>query len=993
MCAGLDRDALIVIDDLPRLQSGDALAERLHQLVGAARTYGLHVLTLSAHELAASVRDRFDDATLLSRACPVFNDAEALDLLRAYGAPDAFLTSTQPRLVNAVTHGYPRLLVAAALYLTQHGWRATDEALMGLFSGDYMAPVEDEVAYRLLVTVTDDHSRDLLARLSLAGGSVSLDDMRALAGVPPPILQPHVRLQHLLGPWLQRDRSERLVVSPFIGEATRRDLLPETARACHAALGARIVGKGQIDPLDVSRAISHFLQADEADRAGLLLILALSQMRDITTIPRDTSLLHLWDESPLPQGMSLGIHLYLRAQQVATRRHFGLPHDRGIADLERLLPGAGADDAWAAVAAIAVVPDLPLQHIVHVLQLLPHARTASGQPLALPDDMYPEAALWLHTNTIATADQLHVWLDAVEQLPAEGRARVFAVPRADTACAALMVRIWVRSRATASDTLDALHGIAERAERLDLDLLRACATRAEVTLLGAALGDLAGAAHLAEAALAAAGSDPRVRFLLQEALGQQYLGAKQHEAAVEWLLKAVAEPTNAYPLYHLWALLGLSVAIESRDGEQALRYMREGVALARNSPDIGELEVVKAEGELAIIAGRIGDLETAYDACAHAADRLLSCRADADDWKALFVKIGHVTGNLASETYRHASQGGDETVAAGGDLHALLPRRLFLSDDAPFLARYNPGLDCYLYAQVAMFAEAVGDDDQAEAWAVRGIEVARQAQQALAVSELGTQLLPQRILAGHYAEALDEAVETCAVRMVIFKEKEAGHDHLRPGLDVEAVLGPPSNSSGETVEAHAIAAGFLPIVFRLATLAITDPDGRVGRAADLASLCEDQAARAYFSEPWAVAVELCREALGGMGSYRSVVARGDQATVLPYNALRAAYRLAATLQADVTPEQVLMDHIAVIDVVHRMYERPSGTYRRLVLPFLETYWEWAVQRSAMRLSMSPTLVQRDLAAARRVPADRRAAALLRVVAKGFGLSLPDSAQL
>ena len=580
----LGRDPIIVLDDLPRLTGRDELSQRLIELARACMAQQVRLLSTSPHRLPENLRSTLGSHIVRNEAIPPLTTSEATEILQEYGVPDALLASSAS--LNALAGKNPWLLDNMARYLQARQWQWDERTLAALFQRQYAAAISEDVLYRLLETVEDEQSRELLYRLNFILGSFSYEDARALAAVAPEVAHPRERLTALAGLWVERDAEERFRISPLIRTLGSGDVALPVRQACNRVLAERILTRGALHPGEVNEAILYFVEAREPDRAGLLLIWVLSDMLRLAHPVHDAGLLALWAESPLPLDMDLGIRLHLRGLQIALRRKWGLDVSAVlISDFSALLTQATTDQAWALLGVLLVAHDeIPHVHrlLLLILDSLPQLKLPNGRMATFPVEDHLEALIWVNVLDIRTIEDLHDWIRAVELLSLEQRHYAFAQPAAEQGCQIVADRIWHKEADKPRDQqawgaiLEALQDLASRASRLQLELLWACAVRAKIMVLAEYGKDLQAAATVAEAALAKSSADPRVHFLLKESLGRQYL----NDEALRWLRHALDVDTAAYPSEHLFALLAASRAVSPTDREAALRYVQQAARLA-----------------------------------------------------------------------------------------------------------------------------------------------------------------------------------------------------------------------------------------------------------------------------------------------------------------------------------------------------------------------------------------------------------------------------
>ncbi len=982
----LGRDAIIVLDDLPRLTGRDELSQRLIELARACKTQHVLLLSTSPYRLPENLRSTLGSHIVRTEAIPPLTMREATEILQEYGAPDALLASSAS--LNALAGRNPLLLDTMARYLQARHWHWDEQTLAALFQRQYAAAISEDVLYRLLETVEDEQSRELLYRLNFILGPFSYEDTRALAAVAPEVTRPRERLIALAGLWVERDAEERFRISPLIRTLGSEDVALPVRRACNRVLAERILQRGALHPGEVNEAILYFVEAKEPDRAGLLLIWVLSDMLHLAHPVNDAGLLALWAESPLPLDMDLGIRLHLRGLQIALRRKWGLDVSAGlISDFTSLLAQATTDQAWALLGVLLVAHDeVPNVHraLLLILGSLPQMKLPNGRLVTFPAEDHLEALIWVNVLDITTIEDLRDWIRAVELLRPEQRHYAFDQPAAEQGCQIVADRLWHKEADKSSDQqewsaiLEALQDLASRASRLHLELLWACAVRAQIMVLAERCKDLEAAATLAEAALARSSADPRVHFLLKECLGRQYVYVRKNDDALLWLQQALDVDTVAYPSEHLFTLLAASRAISPTDRETALHYALQAANLAETSSGITQLERAEAYGELGIAKWLAGRVEDAFPDWNQAGEHLFASKMEADEWKNLFMLYSYVTGYLlALVTTGHppseANTGGPDTTPEPGFLTRWGSRAV---------ENYHPARDSFLMIQLSTFAMAVGQNDRAVAWAERGIDLAEQSQRTMILVAVGHEVIPLLILQGRYEKALDVALETCAATVASMLMHENLRDLASMELDIEATLGSKPNEAWNQAEREAAYMGLLPIVFHLGTIALTDPDRASILAQNASAYCRKIADSASSRQVWTSAANILDRTFVHPASSRELNTLGNTFGQAQELCLQAMSYLGATLQRDCHLRDALNAHGTIVPWVSRKYPTSSKTYRLVVLPFFSTYWEGAFGRKRV-LFGAPGLVKAALTQALTEPEGQRAQAVLKAVALGL----------
>lgn len=991
----LGQHALIVLDDLPQLSGRDGLSVRLQQLVRAFRSQGVRLLSLSAHELPSVLRRSLHQQVLHTWAIELFSQSEAVELLQSYEAPESVVA--RARFINTLAMRHPPFIEAITQYLEQHNWQFDEQILSELFQQKYAADIREETQSRLLATVEDGHTRDLLYRLAIILGDFSFNAVRILAEVDPVIDHPRERLITLTGPWIERERPEYYRLSPLIRSVGTDDLSRQTKRDCNRVLAEQILSTERLHIAQALSILNYLLNAEEYNRAGLFTISVLLDIQRQVQSAEDYGFISLWAKDPLPAQMDLGIRLYLRGLQFDLQSARGYDTAYLERDMKALLAQTTANETWAILAAWAAargrVQGIHLA-LLSVLRYWSQALLPNGKPLAsvFPEDMHPESLIWVSASEVETSDQLRDWIEAVEQLTEDQRRYTFNEPYAEAGCTHIMDSVWHKEAKKPKEQQDwvgllaALDNLVSRALSLQLELLWACAIRAQIMVMAEYDQDLTGALAKAEDALLQASNDPRAQFLLRECVGRQLLDAHREQEAGNWLQQALDELTPAYPYEHMVALLCLSRALGPDDPQQAAVYTEEAVKLAEMSPAIGDIALVKALGEDAIALWMVDERVRAFDSWDQAADVLLACRSESDEWKGLFVLFGHLSGYFTSMT----QTGQPPAETSSGEPYEPPKRGLFFTNHSIRAHLYDQARDSFLMVLLTQFAEAVGRDERTAVWAQKGIELSREEGRAVAYYQVSADMIPYLVLEHRYAEALDIALEAGMISVALREQHKRGGDVLERDLEITELLGARPSEAWQHAEYQAAQIALLPAMFSLGLIAMDNPDQARKQAEEIVALCRDISSTASDQTLWETAAQLIEQTFVTTKSVSEWRKTLDSLPPNEYDVLRAPAYLGASLQPGFSLDDACQLHAITLAYMEKaVYQAQSTGYRRLVSPFFTAYWltKFAQQRFRFRM---PATIDAELQDARRMPESRRARTILWTVASSLGINLGES---
>ncbi|HEX8320460.1 hypothetical protein [Longimicrobium sp.] len=976
----LGPDRWLVLDDVPRLADGDELASRLAHLVAAAAERGGRVVSTSAFPPPPGLLARMPPGAVHVQEAPAFTDTEAGEVFRAHGG------ALEPRAVevlNTLAHGHPTLLQGVAVYLAEHGWVLSEEDLGRLLRTEYAVDVNDQTMERLIGTIEDADSREMLYRLNTLFGAFGLEEVLLLAEQEPAVARPRERLTRLQGLWVQRETHDRYAVSPLVRALGTADLRRDTARACHLALAWRLVGRPQIDSRQAVQALVHFISGDDHVSAALLLLRALAALNASNADLPDSGLLSVWIDVALPEQMPLALRLNVRASQIAVRHRRG----RDIAyleqDLQNLLAQAEPADALQVFGALVVAAAAFAKgdvrrsgrYMIEALGWFPRARESlpPGMEMPVPSDL--GTLVWGAAEAIDSAEGMREWFAMLEALPPDLREEAVRTKVARQSLFFVANRFLMLEHRKTEDQRD-WRAVAERtaemaarARAVGCGLLWAGAVRSRMIVLAEELSDAPGATREGEAALAEAGEDAEIRFLLLDGLGISLRLAGRRAEAAARLEEARAAGTRVFPYESARATLRLAQLVGEDDPARAAALSREAAEEALGTGRVDPLATVRTLGELAIAEWLAGNRRASFYAWTEALERHLAAPEKGDEWRALTAVFGH-------HLYYCAIVASTEELPGqlrSGEPYAPPARGVFLNYGVAAAALYSETRVALTLANLAMLGEAVGEYRAAQEWARRGAVIARDAGAALALGECLACLFAGALLEDRFDDAVALAREAAPL-WVARLEEQAGSAEER--------------ARAARLEAEAYLAGLVLIgaALRIGGVHLRDPEHAGALAEAAAAACEHIAENAEVPQLWRAAGELFLRAFRD-GAAANAIAQAGESGIFPSplmnNALRCVGYIGATVQAGVSPEMALAWHLRFARYLTQVFGEHRGVYDECAVPFFQAYWDAALARSRFRFR-APAHLERSLADVSGEPSRWRLQRLLTAVADGLG---------
>jgi hypothetical protein len=992
LAGGASMFELLVLDDVPCVQTGDEFAVRLDALLQACEHTSMRLLTTSAYPLPSSYRDQHPSERIKTLEVPPFTEEEIRELLLARGAPQGALAPPYIRFLKAITNdGNPALLQAMARYLSRTGWGPAT-AVQGSVTKEYSADVNAETVRRVLDTVEDSETRNLLYRLNLIGSDFSMKQVSLVAEVEPRVVHPQERLEQLRGLWVQSESANRYTVSPLIQTLGSADLPRTTFIDCHLALAEEMVRRPSVNELEAAQALLHFVSGGNYNGAAVVLLRGLDALTRLKEVP-DAILGAVWIDSPLPVEIDLALRLQIRAFQVRLRAKQSKSLTFLLKDFDALLDQAGNREAWSVFGACLIVSVTTVPHnvlgaarylklIQEVWPQLPEPiRTRMGEAAKLK----PATFVWLGSGSVSSEADLRAWLTNIEVLDPVTRREV--VESAEWGRAAMHVasgfylaefekpppaRDWNRA-------LLLLELMERRGRELNLEPIWSAAIANRVSIIGGMLGDMASAHELADRVLSDPEIPPRTRFRINVSLGYAYLDLNRTAEARRWMEAARPDAESAPPTEAIVLLLRLSKATGAVEeaASEALKIAEEAGCLATEAGRMTGLLDAKVAGEIAVARWLNGDLHGAFLSWEQVAERVLENYPGNGEWKKLYVPFAHGAGFFSAVAGRHDPSDPDLM----GREYAPAYRGMF-QDTTWDLdgARLMPA--AYLYVLTALFGEGVGEHERAARWATRGLAVADSRNDQSARGMLIPLTLLDAIREGRFVEAFMSSREAGQIFASTEILRTSGANTLAP-FDIESVLGPPSRDTWDQVEAYALNTGVVPALLQIGRVSLTRPQRSQLALRGAADACMRVGEASTRPALWARAANVFTLLVSGAPP-AELLAIGNSADWRLAHAAAAVYQLsylAASIHQDASLTMALELHFCTAAHI-QVYLVRQPALQQIAIPFFFDYWTQRVADVPFNFN-TPTLVAQRIQDAAREPVGNRLAALFAVVSDGL----------
>jgi hypothetical protein len=681
---------MVVLDDLPRIDGRSLFADDLLALGRAAHEAGTLIASTSLHRPPPALRNALG-AALREIASPSLSEEEVEEISMAAGAPPQTARTLAP-LIHTIGEGHPALVAVLAQHLSRLNWIMTADDLLQLVAGDHVAGTRGELLARLLDSIVEEPTRELLYRMMLAVGDVSLGEVRGLADAPPTIDHPAERLSRLEGLWVQMEDDHHIRVPPLIKLLGTDDLPTDVRRFCYARLAAMRMRRGELTPLDVMKVITYFMSAGLYYQAGLAAAQGFMELERLGPIP-DAGLSD-WFMWSLPEGMPAGIKLFVRGTQLGMRLKWKKDVSFLLSDIDTIL--AQTDNPFERSGIIIPAGKLLTADPAaawRALPLLRHAMTAHDDGLRddLPVVPIPDAiwvqSVFLAGYSISNDVGIREFQRTIETLSPARRATLDELEELEQMFVSIPGNIFLamyRQPADVQDwpgTIETIRALAAWARQNGWPLLHAHATRIMLVILGEHLHDIErvitdGTASLDETA------DARSHGLIEATVARQLNLRNRWADARTWYARALGKPPSSIAPLEFDALLGAANAEQEVSLATSLVYLDRAIVVADGSDDLlGRSAQFAARAELAVALLLNGDQSRALSLWEEAGGMLLVSEPDDDTAK------GRIRMFLTHSAYFYFS-------AAGlmGSIRTLPPER---QPTAPTIGQFHADLRAF----------------------------------------------------------------------------------------------------------------------------------------------------------------------------------------------------------------------------------------------------------------------------------------------------------
>jgi hypothetical protein len=967
---------ILIVDDLEIGLESRKFIDRLLLVARSLINQNVFVVVCSTRRLPSSLQDQFSTITIGG-----YEDDDLRALLDARGAPARLNNGGFRALISSVTGSHPVLVGSLIQFLLQRQWKMDDDGLQALLSRSFAQDIREEMQARLL-NQERAGTKELLYRVSLASQPITQDQALMLAEITPAIPSRNEELTNLLDTWLQSSGKDRVLVSPLVANIGEKNLSADVRRRVHDRLAGWILKSDSLSQSDAVFCIAHLVAAGKERGAGLVLLQGLQAMLPVAKKLKETSLLRIWQDLPLPSKMSLEIRIIIRGYQIAVAGILGENVDYGFQDLLALAKQVSGEFAHlcalGAYSTVAInlakpAPSLALRAAILAGEqdsLLPQEQRAK-----LGTDFGLGGAFWLIGAGCSTREQIRAWLIQLGSIPEALREGLRNSDTANLSAWMIFERLCLeeqkkpeagRDWSSLLAFLEECEGLSEKAA---IPVLEASAFRAQQSIRIVHLKEIEERDLRARQRIEDFAKGGPEDFLIAEGTAFWLTDVDRWELALPWFNRAAACAVDGLDFLRMQNQLRRAEALYRADQDPKSAF-EEALNIAEKSEALGDLDVVLCLVEKAmwqwLKGDRIGCLYT-WD---RALELLLGQDRGSTRWKNLFVLMANHTSFFSTADFENAT-GGDVTPPTMG----IYMREYDIS------GLYSDGSAWFALATMAMFADSLGEADLASKWAIKTVEIS-DSLQADPTSKFVLRIaVPPLLKARDYDAAVTYARDSALTATIrpqfnVSPQMRA----LRPELGASKENWKPVDS--EQAEGGAIVTAVLPALIDIVTVSITDQPTAYTLLASLTEKCL-QIATEQNSPAWHAAAkaltDLATNAIDWSLEF-AADSNSDRSAVI--RQLLLAF--GSGFDCRRVPKDVFMQQTRWTAWL-RDYFGNSRSLTAYVAQGLLSYWTAVFERNTFYFS-SPRETRREFTEA---TGKKSVESVFRTVAKSLSLNLPQ----
>lgn len=288
----LGSESLIVIDELPDLTKATVLSQQLVKLGLAIGKMGSKLVTTSQRKIPKTLLLSMQSVEFREEEVPLLSIEDISQALNEIGIPSIGDAAKITKLIFSLTSGQPPLVLTYIKIFRKNNWVVNEDAVVSI--KETASEIEEEILKKVKLFLKNSNERELLYRLSLMNTSFSDEFVEEIASIPRQINFSKEIFLELVGPWINKLKSNRFEVSQIVKQIGKRVLSSKIKIEVHKVTGRYYLYDGNINPFKAIEIFKHFIAACDWDLLAIILLRFSYQMvRDLSAKEFEPIILYL----------------------------------------------------------------------------------------------------------------------------------------------------------------------------------------------------------------------------------------------------------------------------------------------------------------------------------------------------------------------------------------------------------------------------------------------------------------------------------------------------------------------------------------------------------------------------------------------------------------------------------------------------------------------------------------------------------------------------
>lgn len=710
---------LLVLDDLIDLGIKGKIDSFLNQLIKICLESNYFILSTSNFKIHSNVKD-IHYSNIYEVEVPLLDELETLEIVSLYPKSQNF---TPKRIIFTLAKGYPIYTQIICRYLDSKNWTINENEIQDFVTGKIFTDLTDETIKKLVEKVQDDETRELLYRLNIVLTKISNIEINIVAQCNPNIALPQEKVNSLVGTWIQKVNNSDLILSPLIKRLGTINISENIVKDINYKLGKSIFDKGKISQIDAFFIIQYYIAAKKFDDAGFILMSLLQNVASDKDYFFKWNFNLFWYNDELPVEMSLFIRLFIRTQHLIIATSIDLESSNEIDflrnDLENLVTDALASKVDVFLPSILLATSYLKENPKKAIKYFTYYKNSytynnSQQDLLdiFPNDIHKnnDGLIWLLLMEISNIELLNEWFDNYEKLSID--IIHFDNEQVDLLSERLYFNFILEEEKKAQpnweELLKTFTIIFEKADKLNLEILKAYSIKKQIQIISEKLNDVNSAEELFKNHISSFTKSSAI-FLITDELGRQFYYKGFKDKSFKYLDEIKYIEVGQYNIVKIDTYTILAKLFGDIDKDIAQRYMEYALSFAENNIYVDELSYIKLIGENAVSLYLNGKISESLIELSKGYELLLNSFENDDDFKNVQV----IYGNTISYIYKHFDK---KKQPLDSNTHTPPYRGIFTNNNKKLADYYTDVKRVILIANIIWFFEEIRDRESAYRW-------------------------------------------------------------------------------------------------------------------------------------------------------------------------------------------------------------------------------------------------------------------------------------